>query len=145
MNRAGLALASAAVLTTAVLLAGGPPAEKDSPAARYPFVFRDAGDEAGLFPHVAGIRGHAAGWGDVDGDGWIDLYVGTFHTDGSKANLFFRNVEGKFRLDEQEALRLSTRARAALPSPCTDEALPTTSSASAMAARASERSGAVAL
>jgi hypothetical protein len=73
------------------------------------FVFKDVGDESGLFPHVAGIRGHGAGWGDVDGDGWIDLYVATFHTDGSKANQFFRNKQGKFELDTQENLRISTR------------------------------------
>lgn len=83
-------------------------------AADHAFVFRDVGEEAGLFPHVAGIRGHAAGWGDADGDGWIDLYVGTFHTQGSKPNMFFRNTGGKFRLDEQEPLRISTRASAAL-------------------------------
>ena len=75
-----------------------------------PFVFRDVGDEAGLFPHVAGIAGHSAGWGDVDGDGWLDLYVGTFHKPGTKPNLFFRNVRGKFTLDNQESIAIPTRA-----------------------------------
>lgn len=84
--------------------------EEQSAAPAYPFVFRDVGDECGLFPHVGGIRGHGAAWGDVDGDGWIDLYVGTFHNDGSKSNRLFRNDHGKFRLDEQESLRISTRA-----------------------------------
>ena len=78
------------------------------------FSFRDVTEEAGLLPEVAGIRGHAAGWGDADNDGWIDLYVGTFRSEGSKANLFFRNSGGKFRLDDQEALRLSTRSNSAL-------------------------------
>ena len=40
--------------------------EAKQPAAGYPFVFKDAGDEAGLFPHVAGIRGHGVAWGDVE-------------------------------------------------------------------------------
>src|SRR5688572_26207938 len=79
-------------------------------AQQSPFVFRDVGDQTGLFPHVAGIRGHGAAWGDVDGDGWIDLYVATFHTDGSKPNMFLRNNKGQFRLDGQESLRVSTRA-----------------------------------
>jgi hypothetical protein len=83
-------------------------------AEDYPFVFRDVGSEAGLFPAVAGIQGHAAGWGDVDGDGWIDLYVGTFDTATPIRNLFFRNHAGKFKLDEQETLRISSRASAAL-------------------------------
>jgi hypothetical protein len=51
----------------------------------------------------------------VDGDGWLDLYVGTFHNQGSKPNLFFHNDgTGKFRPDAQEALAVSTRASAAL-------------------------------
>jgi len=76
-------------------------------AAEYPFVFKDVGDEAGVFPHVAGIRGHAVAWGDVDGDGWPDLFVGTFHNAGSKPGVFLRNDKGKFQLDKQEHLRTS--------------------------------------
>jgi hypothetical protein len=79
-----------------------------------PFSFRDVTEEAGLLPHVAGIRGHAAGWGDADGDGWVDLYVGTFHNEGSKPNMLFRNSGGKFRLDAQEVLKISTRANSGL-------------------------------
>lgn len=83
-------------------------------AQEAPFSFRDVTEEAGLLPDVGGIRGHSAGWGDADGDGWPDLYVGTFRSEGSKANLFFRNSGGKFRLDGQEALRISTRSNSAL-------------------------------
>ncbi len=76
-------------------------------AADDPFVFKDVGDEVGAFPHVAGIRGHAAAWGDADGNGWPDLFVGTFHNAGSKAGVFLRNEKGKFRPDPQEHLRTS--------------------------------------
>ena len=41
--------------------------------AQQSLVFKDAGDEAGLFPHVGKIAGHGVAWGDVDGDGWPDL------------------------------------------------------------------------
>src|SRR5436189_5906103 len=85
-----------------------------APGNDYPFVFKDVGEETGLFPHVAGIRGHAAAWGDVDGDGWPDLFVGTFHDAGSKPSMFLRNVKGKFHLDKQEHLRTSGIASGAL-------------------------------
>src|SRR5262249_13183851 len=78
------------------------------------FVFRDVGAETGLLPAAAGVRGHAAAWGDADGDGYPDLFLGTFHNAGSKTSLFLRNTGGKFRLDDQEALRLSSCARGAV-------------------------------
>lgn len=80
------------------------------------FTFTDAGDEAGLFPAVGGIAGHGVAWGDVDGDGWPDLYVGTFggHPYGSKPNQLFRNVQGKFKLDPQTHLRVTGRANGAV-------------------------------
>jgi hypothetical protein len=86
-------------------LAAGLSALDDKP--RQSFVFRDVGEEAGIFPHLAGIRGHGAAWGDVDGDGWSDLFVATFHNAGSKASVFLRNDKGKFRPDSQEQLRTS--------------------------------------
>lgn len=80
------------------------------------FVFRDVGDEVGLFPDVAGIAGHGVGWGDVDNSGWPSLYVGTFGDApyGSKPNQFFRNDKGKFRLDDQKHLRIVGRASSAV-------------------------------
>lgn len=79
---------------------------EDKPAG-HAFVFRDVGDETGLFPHLAGIRGHGAAWGDLEGTGWPDLFVASFHDNGSKAGMLFRNDKGKFRLDTQEHLRTS--------------------------------------
>ncbi len=85
-------------------------------SAQSPFVFRDTGDETGLFPAVGGIAGHGVAWGDVDGDGWADLYVGSFGGSpyDSKPNQFFRNREGKFQLDDQKALRVVGRANGAV-------------------------------
>lgn len=76
------------------------------------FVFEDVGDAAGLFPHVGGIAGHGAAWGDVDNDGWPDLYVGAFGGKSSppKTNQLFLNHDGKFTRDDQAALRITGRA-----------------------------------
>jgi enediyne biosynthesis protein E4 len=73
-------------------------------AAEYPFVFKDVGDEAGIFPHAAGIRGHGAAWGDANGDGYPELFIANFHNSGSKPGVFLRNNQGKFTLDPQEHL-----------------------------------------
>lgn len=75
-----------------------------------PLRFRDVGIKTGFLPAAAKIQGHGAGWGDVDGDGWADLYIGTFHYPDTQPNLFFRNRDGRFELDVQPQLRISTRA-----------------------------------
>ena len=98
MNR--LFFCTVACLTATPLLGA-------EPATKYPFVFKDVGDEAGAFPHVGGIRGHGVAWGDVDGSGFPALFVATFHNAGSKASVFLRNDKGKFKLDDQEQLRTS--------------------------------------
>jgi hypothetical protein len=106
-TRAGL-LALLLLTGTLPMVRGADKGEASRPA--HAFTFREVGNEAGLFPPVAGIMGHGAGWGDVDSDGWVDLYVATFHTGTSGPNLFFRNRAGKFQLDDQKGLRISTRA-----------------------------------
>jgi enediyne biosynthesis protein E4 len=96
--------ASILVLACSAPLANGQPG----------FVFRDAGDDTGLFPHLAGIRGHGAAWGDIDGSGFPALYVNSFHDNGSKAAMLFRNAKGKFKLDDQQHLRTSGAGSGAL-------------------------------
>src|SRR5436309_10283809 len=78
-----------------------------APAADYPFIFRDVGDETGAFPALGGIRGHGAAWGDIDGSGWPSFFVGTFHNSGSKPGMLLRNVKGKFHADEQDVFKFS--------------------------------------
>src|ERR1700722_13654469 len=88
--------------------------------AEYPFVFRDVGDEVGAFPALAGIRGHGAAWGDVDGDGWPSLFVGTFHNAGSKPGMLLRNVKGKFKADDQDVCKVPACGSGALFVPLTN-------------------------
>jgi hypothetical protein len=80
---------------------------------QHPFKFRDAAHEVGILPEALRIHGHGAAWGDVDGNGWIDLYIGTFSKDG-KQNLLFRNNGGTFKLDKQQALNIPSRTTGVL-------------------------------
>ncbi|WP_254513005.1 CRTAC1 family protein [Anatilimnocola floriformis] len=108
-----LAFARRAILLSAVVLITSL-ASAAEPASV--FKFKDAGDEAGLFPAVAEIAGHGCGWGDVNGDGWPDLYVGTFGglPYKSKSNQLFLNKNGKFVKDEQSSLQITGRANGAI-------------------------------
>lgn len=78
------------------------------------FIFRDVGEERGLFPAVTAIRGHAAAWGDADGDGFPDLFVGTFHEAGSKPSQLFRNTGGRFTVEDQKSLQMDSCASGAV-------------------------------
>lgn len=40
--------------------------------------FEDVTEDYGLVEPLAGMHGHAAAWGDIDGNGMPDLFVGTF-------------------------------------------------------------------
>ncbi len=93
-----------AVLVT-VLIAIAAVAQEKVAAERYPFVFRDVTEEAGAFPHIRGVRAHAGAWGDANGDGWIDYFVGTFWLPETTKSVLLLNEGGKFRPDTQEVLR----------------------------------------
>ena len=67
-----------------------------------PFLFRNDGD--GTFTDVsaevgvgAPLLAMGANFGDVDGDGWLDVYLGTGQPDLSAIfpNVLYRNVEGR--------------------------------------------------
>jgi len=47
-------------------------------AEPFPIRFDDVTDQQGLRQPLAGIMGHGGAWGDVDGDGRPDLFVGGF-------------------------------------------------------------------
>ncbi len=47
-------------------------------AAEAPIRFADVTEAAGLRAPLAGLMGHGGAWGDFDGDGRIDLFVGGF-------------------------------------------------------------------
>jgi hypothetical protein len=79
------------------------------PAAEPHFKFRNASEKTGLAPLVAGVQGHGAAWGDVNGDGKLDLYLGTFNSAGP-VNMLLLGGEGEFKLDPSEVPRIATRS-----------------------------------
>lgn len=78
------------------------------------FRFSDVSEHSGLLPQAAGLMGHGAGWGDVNGDGWPDLYLATFHYQASRENLLMLNHDGQFRIAVDSATAISTRGTGVL-------------------------------
>lgn len=85
-------------------------AQENKTPSGSPFVFRDVAEAAGLLPAANGIMGHGAGWGDVNGDGWADLYIGTFHYENTQPNMLLLNNKGRLVLADEPNVRISTRA-----------------------------------
>lgn len=104
----------ASFLITAALLFAAPSAAEDT------IRFKDVTDQVGLHAHLGVWRlAHGAAWGDADGDGRPDLYMGTFADrpryglkDAPIPNPLFLNREEGFVLSAERSVRLEgKRAR----------------------------------
>jgi hypothetical protein len=94
------------------------------PPAQDAIVFKEVTREAGLLEPLAGIMGHGAAWGDFDGDGRLDLYVGGFcdrpdaeyaPAKGPVPNRIFRNLgKGRFEVVQQPAVSFHGRTSGAV-------------------------------
>jgi len=73
------------------------------------FTFSNQAESSSLSPTADSIAGHVVAWGDIDGDGWEDLFIGVFSYKG-RTNMLFRNKNGAFEFDDQEVFRFPTRS-----------------------------------
>ncbi|MBI3858087.1 MAG: CRTAC1 family protein [Planctomycetes bacterium] len=87
-------------------------------------VFSDATETAGLAEPLAGLMGHGGAWGDFDGDGKIDLFVGGFcdrpnaeyaPSAGPVSSRLFRNKgDGTFERVSQPGVEFFARTSGAV-------------------------------
>jgi hypothetical protein len=83
--------------------------------------FQDATQKAGLIEPLRGMKGHGAAWGDVTGNGYPDLFYGTFaiysnsewdvrgHTGGASPNkLLLNNGDGTFTEVMESPIRVKS-------------------------------------
>ncbi len=95
------------------------------PAAPFSAItFTDVTAAAGLVDPIAGMLGHGGAWGDYDGDGRLDIYVGGFcdrpdaeynPADGPVPNCLLRNLgDGRFDRIAAEQVGIHGRTSGAL-------------------------------
>ena len=96
MRRSGRLVVFVAVLTALVSSRPAPPADAaptcsaGTPGSQ-PITLSDATESSGVATSLIGMMGHAIAWGDVNADGWQDVFVGTF-ADRPVAEYQFRNA-----------------------------------------------------
>lgn len=72
--------------------------------------FEDVTEAVGLKAPLEGLVGHGGAWGDLDGDGFPELYVGSFSDrPGGHPSQLFSNVGGRFREVMETPARLKGR------------------------------------